>query len=109
VHHATRYVTWLVRNYRHADGYFGTALDQAIREALLLQSSDWNFILKTGTQTEYADARIRTHTHRLRHLGHIVQSGKLDEDEARWVSDVCARDTFFAGLAGDELRRPFDA
>jgi 1,4-alpha-glucan branching enzyme len=109
VHHATRYIAWLVRKYRNADGWVGTALDQAIREALLLQSSDWNFILRTGTQTEYADARIRTHTHRLRHLGHIVQSGKVEDEEARWVTDVCARDTFLAGMSGDELRRPFDA
>ncbi len=109
VHHATRYIAWLVRKYRHADGHVGTALDQAIREALLLQSSDWNFILKTGTQTEYADARIRMHTHRLRHLGHMVQKGEIGDEDARWISDVCARDTFLARLAGDELRRPFDA
>jgi 1,4-alpha-glucan branching enzyme len=85
------------------------ALDQAVRETLLLQSSDWNFILKTGTQTEYAEARIRTHTHRLRHLGYIVQKGHLDEDEARWVEDVRSRDTFLSALSGNELRKPFDA
>jgi 1,4-alpha-glucan branching enzyme len=109
VHHATRYAAWLVKKYRYADGAMGTALDQAVRETLLLQSSDWNFILKTGTQTEYAEARIRTHTHRLRHLGYIVQKGHMNEEEARWVEDVCSRDTFLGGLSGEELRRPFDA
>src|SRR5262249_54942051 len=64
VHHATRYVEWLVKKYRHADGLVGEALDQTIRELLLLQSSDWNFIIKTGTATRYAEARIRAHTHR---------------------------------------------
>ena len=109
VHHATRYAAWLVRRYRHAEGLLGEALDQAIRETLLLQSSDWNFILKTGTQTEYAEARIRTHTHRLRHLGHMVQKGNLSDEEAQWVHDVCSRDTFLKDLSGDALRRPFDA
>jgi 1,4-alpha-glucan branching enzyme len=108
VHHATRYTAWLVKNYRHTEGLIGAALDQAIRETLLLQSSDWNFILKTGTQTEYAEARIRTHTHRLRHLGHIVQKGSLSDEEADWVKDVCSRDTFLQDLSGDALRHPFE-
>ena len=109
VHHATRYVAWLVHRYRRAEGVAGEALDQAIREALLLQASDWNFILRTGTQTEYADARIRLHTHRLRHLGHLVQAGRIEGEDAAWVEDVRSRDTFLAGLRGEELRKPFDA
>ncbi len=67
VHHATRYVTWLVQQHQGADGARGQALDQAIRELLLLQSSDWNFIIKTATSTRYAEGRIRVHTSRLRH------------------------------------------
>jgi 1,4-alpha-glucan branching enzyme len=109
VHHATRYAAWLVQNYRCAEGAAGTALDQAVRETLLLQSSDWNFILKTGTQTEYAEARIRTHTHRLRHLGYIVQKGHMSKEDARWVQDVRSRDSFLANMSGNDLRRPFDA
>jgi 1,4-alpha-glucan branching enzyme len=109
VHHATRYAAWLVQRYRDAEGVAGAALDQVVRELLLLQSSDWNFILKTGTQTEYAAARIRTHTHRLRHLGHLIQKGPIEGDDARWVEDVCARDTFLSGLTGDALRNSFDA
>jgi len=108
VHHATRYVSWLVREHRSADGAVGKALDQCIRELLLLQSSDWNFIIKTGTSTKYAEGRIRSHTHRLRRLGHLVQTGMIAGEDARWVDDICARDSFFAGLHGDGLRRPFD-
>ncbi len=108
VHHATRYVSWLVQRYRHEGGTRGLALDQAIRELLLLQSSDWNFIIKTGTTMQYAEARIRTHTHRLRHLGHLVDSGVIPPDEQRWLEDLCGRDSFLAGMRGDELRRAFD-
>jgi 1,4-alpha-glucan branching enzyme len=109
VHHATRYAAWLVRRYRREGGVTGVALDQVVREMLLLQSSDWNFILKAGTQTEYAAARIRTHTHRLRHLGHLIQQGAIEGADARWVEDVCARDTFLSNLEGDQLRSSFDA
>ena len=47
VHHATRYASWLVQRHRAVDGRRGQALDQSIRELLLLQSSDWPFILRT--------------------------------------------------------------
>jgi 1,4-alpha-glucan branching enzyme len=108
VHHATRYAAWLVKRHRQDRGLVGTALDQAIRELLLLQSSDWNFIIKTGTSTKYAEGRIRAHTHRLRHLGHLVESGNIEGEDARWLEGVCGRDTFLASLHGDDLRKPFD-
>src|SRR5206468_5158172 len=37
------------------------ALNQAARELLLAQSSDWAFIMKTGTMVEYANDRARVH------------------------------------------------
>jgi len=107
VHHATRYTKWLVDRHRGADGKRGQALDQVVRELLLLQSSDWPFILKTGTATRYAEARIRSHVRRLRHLGHLVETGRVDGSEAAWVDDVCRRDNFLSQLQGDELRAPF--
>jgi 1,4-alpha-glucan branching enzyme len=108
VHHATRYVAWSVRNHRHASGRLGDVLDQMIRELLLLQSSDWPFILKMGTATRYAEARIRSHVHRLRHLGHLLDTQRVDGTDSIWFDDLCARDNFFAELRGDELRAPFD-
>jgi 1,4-alpha-glucan branching enzyme len=107
VHHATRYVGWLVQHHRRAEGRRGQALDQAIRELLLLQSSDWAFILKTGTATRYAQARIRAHVHRLRHLGHLVETGVVAGTDSIWLDDLCQRDNFVAGLHGDELRAYF--
>jgi 1,4-alpha-glucan branching enzyme len=107
VHHATRYVAWLVRKHRGAEGRPGQALDQAIVELLLLQSSDWPFILKTGTATRYAEARIRSHVHRLRHLGYLVETGVIEGRDAVWLDDVRQRDNFLAGLGSDELRRVF--
>ena len=90
-------------------GCAGRRSTRRIRELLLLQSSDWPFILKTGTATQYAEARIRSHVHRLRHLGHLVETGRIEGEDAAWLDDVCRRDNFLAQLAGDELRGPFDA
>jgi 1,4-alpha-glucan branching enzyme len=108
VHHATRYVSWLVKTHRHADGVRGRALDQTVRELLLLQSSDWNFIIKTGTSMTYAERRIRAHVHRLRHLGHLVETNVFEDKDAAWLDDVTARDNFFHNVASSTLRSAFD-
>jgi 1,4-alpha-glucan branching enzyme len=107
VHHATRYASRLVEEHRGAQGKRGEALDQVIRELLLLQSSDWPFILKTGTATRYAEARMRSHLHRLRHLGHLVETGRIEGEDAAWLDDVRQRDNFLAAMHGNELRAPF--
>ncbi|HZU83318.1 MAG TPA: 1,4-alpha-glucan branching protein domain-containing protein [Polyangiaceae bacterium] len=109
VHHATRYTKWLVRSHLRAAGRRGEALDQVVRELLLLQSSDWPFILKTGTVARYAEARIRAHLHRLGRLGQLVETGDIKDADARWLDDVRARDNFLAQLSGDELRSVFDS
>ena len=44
------------------------ALNQAARELLLAQSSDWAFIMKTGTMVEYARERTRVHVLNFNHL-----------------------------------------
>ena len=107
VHHATRYAKFLVEQHRGDGGLRGRALDQLIRELLLLQSSDWNFIIKTGTSMKYAEARIRAHVHRLRHLGHLVETGVIEGEDAAWLDDVCARDNFLWQLSGSGLRDVF--
>lgn len=108
VHHATRYVGWLLPRHRHATGERGRALDQCIRELLLAQSSDWAFILTTGTVRGYAEARVRAHVHRLRHLAHVVEKPELSAEDVAFVDDVVARDRFLLDIAGDELRSAFD-
>jgi predicted glycosyl hydrolase (DUF1957 family) len=62
----------------------------------------------TSTATRYAEARIRSHVHRLRHLGHLVETGVIEGADSIWLDDLCQRDNFLAELRGDELRRPFD-
>jgi 1,4-alpha-glucan branching enzyme len=58
----------LARRYEYPDGLEWRALNQAARELLLAQSSDWAFIMKTDTTVEYATKRTRDHIARFDYL-----------------------------------------
>jgi 1,4-alpha-glucan branching enzyme len=58
----------LARRHEHPAGLERRALDQAARELLLAQSSDWAFIMKTNTTVEYAKKRTRDHVARFDYL-----------------------------------------
>ncbi|HKA88751.1 MAG TPA: 1,4-alpha-glucan branching protein domain-containing protein [Haliangiales bacterium] len=67
-------------------------LDQAARELVLLQASDWAFILKMQTATGYATSRVKAHVARFRRLVDELTTGKIDEG---WLADLEARDNLF--------------
>ena len=58
----------LARRYEQPSAPEWRALNQAARELLLAQSSDWAFIMKTGTMVEYAKKRTRDHVARFTYL-----------------------------------------
>jgi 1,4-alpha-glucan branching enzyme len=68
------------------------ALNQAARELLLAQSSDWAFIMKTGTAVRYAVDRVKAHLARFRRLDRELGAGHVDE---RWLADLEWRDNIF--------------
>ncbi|MGL1894332.1 MAG: DUF1957 domain-containing protein [Spirochaetaceae bacterium] len=51
----------LTVRYPDATGLKRRALNQAAREVLLSQASDWPLIMKTGTTVPYANKRVKTH------------------------------------------------
>jgi 1,4-alpha-glucan branching enzyme len=54
-------------------------LDQAAKQLMLAQSSDWTFIIDAGTVTEYAVNRIHTHLRQFHELLDLVdQSSSVD-------------------------------
>jgi 1,4-alpha-glucan branching enzyme len=71
------------------------ALNQAGRELLLAQSSDWAFIMKTATAVRYACDRVKAHLARFRRLDREISAGWIDE---RWLADVESRDNIFPEL-----------
>ena len=89
-------------------GLAGQALDQAIRELLLLQASDWAFMIKRGEMAPYAEARVRTHAQRAARLVTLSQGAGVSPEDAAWVGAVCDRDRFLIGLEGEAIRDAFD-
>ncbi len=71
------------------------ALNQAARELLLAQASDWAFILKTGTMVDYAVNRTRAHVTRFNRLHDDLLADHIDPD---WLTEVEARDNAFPAL-----------
>lgn len=55
------------------------ALNQAARSLLLAQASDWPFIMKSGTTTEYAKKSITDHLARFNYLHESIRKNKIDE------------------------------
>ena len=101
VHHASRDVVRAVRARPDADGDVRDALRQMVTELLLLQSSDWPFILKMETSAGYAEMRARAHAARIRKLRSMIDAGQIDPGV---LSDLAKRDDFLAPL-GDTVRQ----
>jgi 1,4-alpha-glucan branching enzyme len=54
------------------------ARNQMARELLLAQSSDWAFIMKTGTMVEYAVKRTKIHVHNCLELSRQIAEQRID-------------------------------
>ena len=72
-------------------------LNQAARELLLLQSSDWPFLVTTGQAREYAIERFRRHVDQFTELVSSVEAGRADGELADrlWERDKVFPDIDF--------------
>jgi len=95
VHRAETRMHDLVRKHPHPTDLERRALNQAGRELLLLQSSDWAFIMKTATAVRYACDRVKAHLSRFRRLDRELVAGQVD---AEWLADLESRDNLFPEL-----------
>lgn len=76
---------------RHARGLPARVLNQMARELLLAQSSDWAFIIKTGSHSSYAVERFRGHAENFTNLYDDLRSGSLDEEYLKrleWKNNI---------------------
>jgi len=86
-HWAEQEMAALARRFATSGGLQQRALAQAGRELLLMQSSDWAFIITTGTTTPYAVRRFKRHFQGFRELRQGLLAGELSE------ADVSARES----------------
>jgi 1,4-alpha-glucan branching enzyme len=66
--------------YAHAAGPQRRALNQMARELMLAESSDWAFIMKSGTMVDYAVRRTKEHITNFLRLHDDLQNSVLDEN-----------------------------
>jgi 1,4-alpha-glucan branching enzyme len=85
----------MARNHPATDGLLRRALNQAARELLLAQSSDWAFIMKTGTMVDYARERTALHVNTFNHLYESITRGEIDES---WLAEIERRHNLFPEL-----------
>jgi 1,4-alpha-glucan branching enzyme len=85
----------LLREYAGESEAGDRLLRQTIREAMLAQSSDWTFLMSTGTAVEYASRRFREHIQRFNRLCRMSLDGQVDETFLALCED---RDRLFPDL-----------
>jgi 1,4-alpha-glucan branching enzyme len=85
----------LANTYRNCYGLYDRAMKQAARELLLAQSSDWAFIMKTGTMVPYAVKRTQDHILRFTRLYEQIKSNTIDVD---FLGNCEWRDNIFPNI-----------
>ena len=95
LHAAGERMVELAHRHPAATGLVKRALDQAARELMLMQSSDWPFIMRTGTTVSYATRRMDEHILRFNRLYDELKAGRVTE---RWVAEIEAMDNVFPHL-----------
>ncbi|NLV74920.1 MAG: DUF1957 domain-containing protein [Chloroflexi bacterium] len=79
IHAAEKRMEALVERFPNAEGEVLRALNQAARELLLLQSSDWPFLVTTSQAHAYAIKRFNGHVERFNQLADLLQGGAYSE------------------------------
>jgi 1,4-alpha-glucan branching enzyme len=92
LHKAVERMIELANYFSYADGLALRALNQAARELQLAQSSDWAFIMKTGTMVPYAVKRTKDHLNNFNKLYFDLKTGTIDEG---FLADLENRNNIF--------------
>jgi len=95
LHIASERMTGLVKSFVNVNNLLERALNQALRELLLAQSSDWAFIMNAGTHTSYAVRRTKQHLLRFSRLYEDIKADSIDED---WLLDIESKDNIFPDI-----------
>jgi 1,4-alpha-glucan branching enzyme len=91
-HVAEERMTRLANEFHSPDDLQRRILNQAARELLLAQSSDWAFQIYQGTTVEYATRRFRNHISRFDFLANGLESGSIDAER---LAEIERRDNIF--------------
>jgi 1,4-alpha-glucan branching enzyme len=87
LHKAVERMTYLADRFPDSAGILQRTLNQAAREVLLSQHSDWTFIMKNGTHSGYAKKRLEEHVGRFNFLYESIIAGEVSEKSLREIED----------------------
>ncbi|NLW07488.1 MAG: DUF1957 domain-containing protein, partial [Clostridia bacterium] len=88
LHHAAAEMIQMANRHPAAEGIMLRALNQAARELLVAQSSDWAFIMKTGTMVEYAVNRTKKHLLNFWQLQEAIQKNEFEEEKVKNLEEA---------------------
>jgi 1,4-alpha-glucan branching enzyme len=92
LHKSAEWMVSLAQQFPHADGILYRALNQAARELLLAQSSDWAFIMKTGTMANYAVRRTKSNLLNFMRIREEILKNQINEN---WLMGLESKDNIF--------------
>ncbi len=96
IHAAERRMERLAARWPSAEGEQAALLAQVARELVLLESSDWPFLISTGQAKEYATGRFQQHLARFNHLAAVAERGApLSDADRRFLEHVAELDNPF--------------
>lgn len=95
IHGAERRMEALVAAAPQADGHKAEVLNQTARELLLLQSSDWPFLVTTGQAGAYATERFQEHLARFNQLAEMAETDEPTQADLDFVAALRERDNPF--------------
>jgi 1,4-alpha-glucan branching enzyme len=96
LHAAARRMSEIARSHvKDSKPLTNRVLKQLARELLLAQSSDWGFLMKTGTAKEYATKRTMDHLVRFNRLHQQLAANHVDEN---FLRDCEWRDNLFQSV-----------
>ena len=84
-------MTQLARQFPNASGAIERTLNQAARELMLAEASDWAFILRTGTSPDYARKRVKHHLLRFLALHEQLATTRIDQKglgRVEWLDNI---------------------
>ncbi len=98
IHRAELRMEEMAARFAGATGALRDVLNQAAREALLLQSSDWPFLITTGQAREYATERFQNHVDRFEQLTALAEQPERLAEARGLASEYWELDKVFPDI-----------
>jgi starch synthase len=89
---------WMMEDLSARDatpGSVSRAVNQAARELLLAQASDWAFMINSGNMGDYPNRRIKSHLERFHRLKEQIEN---DDVDVRWLEGIEKQDNIFSAI-----------